>query len=118
MNFEEEIDLVLEHIFKFVFNDNCLPLFYIIGFFFKIFLIRRPTFEPQLESISKLNDVCKLLLKFCKTKEQFGASPQDIKVNNKIMYIITCYFLSEIKVILFFRIIFSIIYVTTIYLWT
>ncbi|VVC36367.1 Winged helix-turn-helix DNA-binding domain,B-block binding subunit of TFIIIC [Cinara cedri] len=55
VNFEEEIDLVLEHIFK------------------------KPTFEPQLKNINKLNDLCKLILKFCKTKEQFGASQLDIK---------------------------------------
>lgn len=116
VNFEEEIDLVSEHIFKFVFNDNCLLLFYIIGLFF--FLIRKPTFVPQLEFINKLTDLCKLLLKFCKTKEQFGASQQDIKVNNnKIMHTITCYLLSEFNVSLFFRNILSTIYLT-IYLWT
>lgn len=88
INFEEEIDIVLEHIFKLVFNDNFLTLFYIDVILF----FRRPTFEPQLKNENKLNDLSKLILKFCQTKEQFGASQLDIKVNNKIMYNIVYYF--------------------------
>lgn len=45
--------------------------------------ISRPTFEPVLETIDGLNVLCKRILEFCSTKEQFGALQQDIKVNRK-----------------------------------
>ncbi|XP_025417510.1 general transcription factor 3C polypeptide 1 isoform X2 [Sipha flava] len=41
-------------------------------------LFSRPTFEPVLETIDGLNVLCKRILEFCSTKEQFGASQRDI----------------------------------------
>jgi len=46
-------------------------------------IISQQIFEPQLKYIDQLNDLCRQILIFCKKKEQFGASQQDIKVKNK-----------------------------------
>lgn len=37
-------------------------------------------FEPQLQFIDKMNNLSKKILMFCKKKEEYGATPRDIKV--------------------------------------
>lgn len=49
-----------------------------------IIFTSKPTFEPQVKFINKLNELSKKILEFCKIKAQLGASQQEIKVN-KIM---------------------------------
>ncbi|XP_050532028.1 general transcription factor 3C polypeptide 1 isoform X2 [Daktulosphaira vitifoliae] len=42
-------------------------------------ILSYPIFNPKLECLSKLNELCQNLLEFCKSKEHCGATHKDIK---------------------------------------